>query len=343
MTVQAAFWEEPSDVPAYDEAEILEAAFQHYRAAGFPVTRLPLWEQMERVNALTALRGRRLATSRLGLHVADTYHPHRWKAHALGMRSPVDVWEDDAGLRKAIAWAASCGRTLAVESLRATMTIAQGAQAAANFRPGFAAYLYRRFAAEGGAVVDPCAGYGGRLVGWIASRIGGRYVACEPCSESHAGNVALAAALGADARIIRSPFEDVSASELGGPFSLAFTSPPYFAKEVYSAEPTQSAARYPTYPAWRDGFLAPLIRGAAGSLASGGHLAINIADVKIGSERHPLERDTVALASSAGLRLVEEIPYLMGVRAHDASKRAVEPCFVFRLDALDFGASGGVG
>ena len=112
------------------------------------------------------------------------------------------------------------------------------------FRPGFAAHLYRKYCKQGDTVLDTSTGYGGRLVGYLGSGIGGKYIGIDPNTLTHAGNTRLASDLGfADAVELHNlPAEDVPHDVVAGRCDFAFTSPPYFSKEIYSAEPTQSLA-----------------------------------------------------------------------------------------------------
>ena len=82
---------------------------------------------------------------------------------------------------------------------------------------------------------------------------------------------------------------------------FAFTSPPYFRKEHYSEDDTQSWVRYKTGDAWRDGFLAPMMALQHAALKPGCRSLINIADVKIGSKTYPLVEWTKQAAARVGL------------------------------------------
>jgi DNA modification methylase len=64
-----------------------------------------------------------------------------------------------------------------------------------------------------------------------------------------------------------------------GKFDLIFTSPPYFDREIYSIEDTQSCMRYPKYQDWRDKFLFKVLDKCVTVLLKGGHLIINIKDI----------------------------------------------------------------
>ena len=75
--------------------------------------------------------------------------------------------------------------SFSLEALRRQVCIFSGSWVL-NFQALVAAALYRRYAGPGSVVYDPCAGWGGRLLGAIAAKVK-TYLACEPSSRTHAG------------------------------------------------------------------------------------------------------------------------------------------------------------
>ena len=97
-----------------------------------------------------------------------------------------------------------------------------------------------------------------------------------------------------------------------GKLDFAFTSPPYFDREQYSADEEQSFRSYPMYHDWRDNFLKPTLTNAFNSLKSDRYLLWNIADIKIGKETfHPLEQDSVDIIESLGGEYKGKLKMLM--------------------------------
>lgn len=166
-----------------------------------------------------------------------------------------------------------------------------------------------------GIVVDPCAGWGGRLLGTLLvprkTRV--TYYGVDPNKNNkHAYeglirrvNVWLKRELPGkrEARIFYKPFEDwirsSSAKKLEGKVDLVLTSPPYFSAENY--DPTskkQSANRYEEYEQWREHFYKPMFVGVRDLLKPGGAFVLNVANV---SEAPKLESDAKKLAKEVGL------------------------------------------
>lgn len=182
-----------------------------------------------------------------------------------------------------------------------------------EFQPYVARDLYRRFCTPDARVLDPCAGWGGRLLG--ASCHVQEYVGFEPATATCDGLRAMHEQLISKFRPEFScilhclPFED---AQIDGVFDFAFTSPPYFDTERYSEEETQSWKRYPTAEQWRSGFFKPLIHKTLSALKSGGSFVLNVGTRRedmmqwIAEECEPLGHKVSSLgnllAGHAGLR-----------------------------------------
>lgn len=322
--------------PLYTQEQIIDAAFTYYRSIGFPYRRMELHEAMQELNRLIATEPARLQNSILGYHVADTYHPHRFHATAEGMKSPFDAYQKDGDLRKAIKLTLEYGARVGDELL-STMMITNGTQACANFRPGFAALLYRKYCPPGATVFDSSTGYGGRLVGFFGSGIisngRGMYIGVDPNVPTHEGNVRMSADLGfaQHVELHNLPAEDVPHDVVRNRCDFAFTSPPYFAKEHYSDDETQSWVRYKTADDWRKGFLAPMFALQFAALKSGSTNIVNIADVKLRGGDVPLVSFALEEAAAAGFEYVsrQEFP-INGRVGSESGGRWFEPVLVFK-------------
>jgi hypothetical protein len=225
------------------------------------------------------------------------------------------------------------------------------------FPPIHARFLADRYLPREGdsIVVDPCAGWSGRLLGTLCVPRAGhvRYYGVDPNKhnrEAYAGvlrrvRVWLKREIGAprSGRVFVQPFEkwihSRTAAGLQGRVSLVMTSPPYWTAEVYDTQSKrQSANRYPDYKAWREHFLTPLVRGAFDLLKPGGVFCLNIADVTGAT----LERDTRRISREVGflshdffkLAMSRSVGTRRGKPRHAVQVDGVpykhEPVFVFR-------------
>lgn len=184
-------------------------------------------------------------------------------------------------------------RTLAVGALPFS-----GHKMPADFPAAMARDLYNEFA-SGGAVLDPCSGWGGRLVGYLLSSAA-QYDGIDVSPQSVAGAERI--------RQLFGPYSgkptDTSVTLTCLPFErwvpqrkyrFALTSPPYYDTEQYIGG-AQCWKEYPTYDAWRDGFYRLLFDKVGDALELGGHFAL-----QVGSQRWPLLEDGRRLAKAAGL------------------------------------------
>lgn len=200
------------------------------------------------------------------------------------------------------------------------------------FKPQVATAIYRRFLTTAAPVVwDPSSGFGARLLGFAAAFPNGTYYGNEPASATRRDLEALKNAL-CDGNFLREACISARGSEEPQPFAdasldLVFTSPPYFDLERYFDEPSQCWKKYPTEPAWRQGYLYPTLQEAARGLKPGGRVVFNV-DTK--------RKDAVLdAAANAGFVLETELPLHLG---HDAFARKreqtqgarTEPVLVFQ-------------
>lgn len=148
-------------------------------------------------------------------------------------------------------------------------------------------------------VLDPCAGWGGRMAG--CSVVVDHYTCCEPSTRTAEGlkNLALFlnGARGGEftARVFCQPYED--SDEEPDSYDLALTSPPYYDSEIYSDEETNSLNRYGTFEEWCEGFYLPLIDKTLRQLKSGAPFVFNIGD-----RRWPLTERMKQHAEQQGYR-----------------------------------------
>ena len=163
-------------------------------------------------------------------------------------------------------------------------------QYAVNFPPLTAKYLYEKFtkhikSQDRIVVYDPSSGWGGRILGAMSTRTSTplHYVGTDPNTDhsidggstkyadlanfynaSKNSGVLFQSAHTYDVYQLGSEVigEDERFKEYKGKLDMVFTSPPYFAKEAYSEDPTQSYKKFTGYDAWREGFLRPTLKTA---------------------------------------------------------------------------------
>lgn len=312
----------------YNENDIVESSFKYFRNKGYPYPEIPIHVCMQEINKLANTPLDKLIKTNVAYSVPDTYHRHRFEGHAIGMKSPIETFKDDKSLRKALSMTYRFNKNITTQSL-SKINITNGTQACSNFRPGFACYIYKTYCKYDDVVLDTSTGYGGRLIGFIASNINGKYIGVDPSIKTHLANLKMAEDLKFIDRIelYNNPVEDLDKNLLFEKCNFAFTSPPYFCKEFYADENTQSHNRYKTYEEWISGFLQPMIEFQYNSLKDGSLNIINIADVKIKNKTYPLKEPTIEIAEKIGFKLQEikdfALQNRMGVKTKSVSSEPV--------------------
>jgi hypothetical protein len=308
--------------------------FNYYREQGFPYyptdkeTRNKEFYKLVMYDHSNLFENDVVKQSMHGLGLAWSYFPHAFNVKSNNMLTPYEAFMDDEIFMKVISKRLKMGTYISDSGIRKMLKIYSGVQGVSNFRPTAAAAIYDTFA-KNGVVWDMSGGWGGRLLGAIASGVD-KYIATEPSQKTWEGLVMLADDYGYNMK-----FEIAhSGSEVYRPqhnsLDLCFTSPPYFDLEKYADEPTQSYVKYNTKEAWVDGFLAPTFKNCHYGLKSDGNMIINIADVK-GRHNINLEEKTVEIAEKVGFKLVNKFNLaLSNVNLiNKDSKYKYEPMFLF--------------
>lgn len=172
-----------------------------------------------------------------------------------------------------------------------------------DFPASLARDLINEFCPDGGDVLDPCAGWGGRLVGFLAS-VAGSYTATDPAEKQISGNLDIYKRfkkyLRQDKKVnlLCTPFEEYKIHECS--FDFALTSPPYFDVERYEGG-QQSHEKFNNYELWRDGFYRQLIINVHTGLRKGGVFCL-----QVGSQKYPLLKDGKKIAEDVGF-IVEDV------------------------------------
>lgn len=215
-------------------------------------------------------------------------------------------------------------------------------QVAVNFPPMIAKYLWEKYTKhlvgkrDKIYIYDPSAGWGGRILGAMCSEHPFHYIGTDPNTDNileegfsryeylaqfHNSTVerfkGIASFLEGE-QSSPNTYEIFSegSEEIGnnpkfqkyyGKLDMVFTSPPYFNREEYSQDETQSLKRFKKYESWREGFLRPTLETAASYLRLGGYLLWNIADILVdepGRKYLPLEEDSKKILEENGVEFV---------------------------------------
>lgn len=310
--------------------EYKQKVFDHYQANGFPYFNmtneqcLTKFKKLVEYDTSKLIIGDELNQTMLGLDIANTWMPHLFGVRCRSFRSPLDAFEDPDILKKAIDKRIQLGDNMSDAGMRKALSWVSGTHKVSNFRPTIAKFIYDNYAGDG-HVLDFSCGFGGRLLGAMASDKVKFYHGTDPCDQTAfvLENMAYTFKNGKGAWIDNVPFEDLNLHN--HQYDLAFSSPPYFDTEHYSYEANQSWVRYKTRDMWREGFLVPTIEKCYKHVKTGGYFVINVADV---ASFKNLEATVIHEAQAVGFVL--EHTWRMRLSSLMGSGFKYEPIFVFK-------------
>lgn len=175
-----------------------------------------------------------------------------------------------------------------------------GARLPADFPADLARELIEEFGAKG-KILDPCAGWGGRLVGFLASSAI-EYQGIDASPHQVEGDLMIYDCYkdvvdeNKKVSIVCSPFEKFEVRKEY--YNMALTSPPYFDVEKY--EGGEQSRHYGNYEKWKANFYSVLIKKVYDALKKDGVFCL-----QVGNQSYPLETDGIKLAKEIGFKYLE--------------------------------------
>jgi hypothetical protein len=215
----------------------------------------------------------------------------RVAARVCGWPSPLAAWSrPDYAIEIArAALAASSAREQKLDAHALREAVYAAVPECTQFKVSLAWWVFRHFRAA--VVLDPCAGWGDRLIGAAAAGVR-RYLGADPNEALRKGHAEIVRTLLPAERqkaftVECTPFEALDLVKAGycgeDRPDLVFTSPPFFDFEVYAdgaqarGQSTEGAAGF---DAWLRGFLLPALDKMWLALRPGGHLVLYLKDAK---------------------------------------------------------------
>lgn len=196
------------------------------------------------------------------------------------------MWYFEKNLIKVLRDMKKNNISLTMSALRSKLIDLSGVY---GFRPIVAKQIYDKYCNDNSRVLDPCGGWGGRMLGAYCSDKVIKYDCMEACAETKYGLQHLKMLMdrtvpNKQVDVYYGSYEDSNFTP--DFYDIIFTSPPYFLKEFYSNDKTQSSEKYKDFNKWCDGFLKPFVEKSLVYLKNGGYFIVNIDDVKIGNNKY---------------------------------------------------------
>ena len=200
-----------------------------------------------------------------------------------------------------------------------------------QFKPSVAKGVYDFFDAK--RVLDFSAGWGDRLVGFLASNAES-YIGIDPNTKLHDPYRQIVEDnnhSNKETDFICLPAEQVEYSKLK--YDFVFTSPPYFNLEVYTDESTQSATKDTKLEDWLKDFLFETINRVYEGLVNGGRIAINICDHRFFKVCNTLIKHMESLGATyegvVGFEIASRPLNAKGSVSRGIQERRGEPIFIW--------------
>jgi tRNA G46 methylase TrmB len=179
-----------------------------------------------------------------------------WNSKFNGNLSPVEAWLDDKIMQEVINYRIGCNNSGEVYDFSLHQLV-RGLSARritiSFFKPMLAAAIYKHYLGdmESPIVLDPCCGFGGRLLGFTSTYPDGIYIGCEPNVDTYGELIKLKQDAGwsdGHVRLYNCKFEDFADSNYN--YDLVFTSIPYYDREIYS-----NRIVYNSFDQWKHTFI----------------------------------------------------------------------------------------
>jgi hypothetical protein len=246
--------------------------------------------------------------SKPGHKILDHHMRHFWDVKnykGVNVRSLITT----AAMEKALLQNVKMHSTPYVSELRRMLTMMGGLGNVTKYGAATTKAIVQYFDAK--LVLDPCIGWGGRMLGTLAADTDTYYVGCEPDPTTFAALDAIVAdsVMYADTdrvHLLPQTIEDSLLEIQGMPkFDMVLTSPPYFNLEIYTAG-EQSTTKYPTWDDWVTKWLRPTILGCLAALKLTGTSCWSVKNFRT-NKAYPLADTVKKIHEIAGWRLVKTV------------------------------------
>lgn len=196
--------------------------------------------------------------SLIGVKYLKSNFKSYWYSKYNGNQSPIEAWKNDEFMKKIIADRIGINNRNEVFDLTLNNIIYGMSVNKINisfFKPILAASIYKHFIGDinNPVVIDPCAGFGGRLVGFKNIYPNGTYIGIEPNIDTYNELKELTKNFN-NVYLYNIKLEDFDISKYDN-IDLTFTSIPYFDTEIYS-----NSIDYNSIENWINTFIKSLMK-----------------------------------------------------------------------------------
>ena len=251
------------------------------------------------------------STSRMGMKLCEHYNPNFYDIESSTGTSFKSLWTA-TNLEKILRWNRKSHSTPYMSELKRGIYFCCGLTKNTMYRPQMMKLVCMKYKPD--IVLDPCAGWGGRLLGAVS--YGARYIAFEPNTTTYKNLQNMVNFLGLQHYVTLICDDARNMKQYNLPkVDMVLTSPPYFDLEVYTHEQTQSITTTPTYQDWADGFLREIIKLGLEHLNTNGVSCWNVGKVR----NRDMNEDVLIYHNEFGYDKVETLEVISSKRQMNQS------------------------
>ncbi len=219
-----------------------------------------------------------------GTEVASFFHPHLFECKRSKKMSPLKLYEDKVQFKKSIRKIIALYTKITPSKIREILRNDNSSSRVNNFPPKVAMSVLKALYGEPNdklAVLDPCAGFSGRMIGCACSKIVKKYTAIDLSQKTYEGLKKT------KEWISNCGLEDINTeidvvhgdclTELDryNNYDFVITSPPFLDVEQYVGVPFMT-----DYSDWLNAFIVPFITKCFAVLKNGGKMAVYLEKIK---------------------------------------------------------------
>jgi hypothetical protein len=239
-----------------------------------------------------------------GMKLCQHFCDNFWQIENTKGQSFAKAWQDSQIMDRVRTWGLGSMSQLWLSWIRRAVFMAAGLPNSSFYRPHFSRQIAMMTGKTHGVLFDPCAGWGGRMLG--TASLDWDYYSCEPNPDTWRNLQRMINFIQPSSvvNIECQPVEQFDITSIG-PVDVVLTSPPYFNLEIYNHDPQQSYNRHSTYRDWQQHWLTPLINRCLDVVKSDGISAWNVMNFA----KNDLVGDVISAHASRGWVLVDTVGF----------------------------------
>ena len=295
--------------------EQIEDVFLRYRKNGFPYYQI---DQNEFKKAYNALKETKVSNywDGYGTQFATCFHKHIFDCYKPGKLSAKEIFDNDNLFKICIKKAIALNNNISDSTIRNICRNEKRSSRINNFPPRVALNIIKSNYQSPISVLDPCAGFSGRLLGCASSQLVKKYVGCDISRKTYQGLVETKKNIELIDNFINIELYNEDCLKIMqnyNDFDCILTSPPFLDVEIYDG-----VEFYEDYEKWEKEFILPFIKLCFNSLKKNGKMFIYLEKIR----KIDFPNNFSILAEKNGFKRLEPIKFNMSYGENNRSNKS---------------------